>query len=326
MKKLHYLFYEIAVTLGAAACSNDLEHPAKNVLEAPVVTVPSVKESSALLTWNPVANANTYLYSLDGDEEQSTDQNTIELNGLKPEQSYTFRVKAQKSGSRYFDDSEYTEVTFTTTSHVTVYRVATFGDDWDTWHYEYNNNGTPKHIYRLYNNAIEREWLFDYDGTNVTVTGHDNYAITLNEQGYAATFTNGTDTYEYTYDSDGYMTQVKENGNVVSNITIEDGNIMKWSRFADDGTEQFKIHTYSAIPNVGGAHCIYSESCGAGRWLVETGLFGKASADCHTSNKWDYSDTSSTFTFEYDANNCIAKESKNYNGDVENYYYTYLSE
>lgn len=105
--------------------------------------------------------------------------------------------------------------------------------------------------------------------------------MTLNDQGYVATFVDGSNTYEYTYDENGYMTKAEKNGNIASNITIENGNITQWTRFSD-GVEQFKVQTYSAVPNVGGAHCIYAEGSGLSRWLVETGLFGKASANCHT--------------------------------------------
>lgn len=45
--------------------------------------------------------------------------------------------------------------------------------------------------------------------------------MTLNDQGYVATFVDGSNTYEYTYDENGYMTKVEKNGNIASNITIE---------------------------------------------------------------------------------------------------------
>ena len=51
-------------------------------------------------------------------------------------------------------------------------------------------------------------------------------------------FVDGSNTYEYTYDENGYMTKVEKNGNIASNITIENGNIMQWTRFSD-GIEQF---------------------------------------------------------------------------------------
>ena len=264
MKKYFYLLAMLAVVLGATACSDDDNHPSTNILDKPEVTVPDVKESSAVITWKAIGNATAYIYSLNNGSEQSTDQNTIQLTGLEPEKSYTFKVKAQKTGSIYFEDSDYAEITFTTTSEVTVYRIATFADDWDKWYYEYNDNGTVKRVYRLYEGELDREWLFAYDGNNIT-------------------------------------------------------------RFSD-GIEQFKVQTYSAVPNVSGAHCIYAESSGASRWLVETGLFGKASANCHTSSGWQHSSSTATYTFEYDENSCIKEESKNYDGYIENFYYTYFSE
>lgn len=325
MKKYYYLLIALAALLSMAACSNDNDYPDKNVLDKPEVTVPSVLESSAIVSWKAIGNATAYIYSLNGGAEQTTDQNTVELNNLEPEKSYNFKVKAQKTNSLYFDDSEYTEITFTTTSHVPVYRVATFADDWDKWYYEYNNNGTVKRAYRLTGDGgLDREWLFAYDGNNITVTGKNNYSMTLNDLGYVAVFVDGSSNYEYTYNEDGYMTQAKKNGTVCSNIVIEKGNIVTWSKFSD-GVEKLKVHTYSAVPNVGGAHSVYSESCGVSRWLVETGLFGKASTHCHTSGGWEGS-TASAFTFEYDANNCIKQEMKDYDGYVENFFYTYIGE
>lgn len=324
MKKLSYLFLMPAFIFSMAGCSgNDIaSHADKNILPAPTVTVPSVLESSAVITWKAVDNATTYVYSLNGGEEKMTAENTLKISDLTPETTYSFKIKAQKTGSKYFEDSEYSEISFKTTAHIKTYQVATFADDWDTWYYDYNDNNTIKRVYRMYNGAIEREWDFTYNGSEVTVTGKNNYTITLNDKGYVATFINGSDTYNYTYDDDGYMTKVEKNGNIVSNIVIEKDDIIKWSKF-EDGVEKWKIHTYSAVPNVGGAHCIYSEGSGIDRWLIETGLFGKASTDCHVSNCWDYSATGSTFTFEYDNNGCIKKECKNYDGYIENYFYTY---
>lgn len=324
MKKYFYLLAMLAVVLSATACSDEENHPSKNILDKPEVTVPDVRESSAVITWKAIGNATAYIYSLDNGSEQSTDQNTVQLTGLEPEKSYTFKVKAQKTGSIYFEDSEYAEISFTTTSKSSVYRIATLADSWDKWYYEYNENGTVKRVYRLYEGELEREWLFAYEGSNIAVTGRNTYNMTINDQGYVATFVDGSNTYEYTYDENGYMTKAEKNGTTVSNITIENGNIMQWTRFSD-GVEQFKNQTYSALPNVGGSHCIYAEGCGPGRWLVETGLFGKASTNCHTSSGWQHSSITATYTFEYDENGCIIQESKNYNGDIENYYYTYFS-
>jgi hypothetical protein len=109
MKKYFYLLAMLAVVLGATACSDDDNHPSTNVLDKPKVTVPDVKESSAVITWKAIGNATAYIYSLNNGSEQSTDQNTIQLTGLEPEKSYTFKVKAQKKQSIYFKDSDYAE-------------------------------------------------------------------------------------------------------------------------------------------------------------------------------------------------------------------------
>ena len=64
MKKYFYLLAMLAVVLGATACSDDDNHPSTNILDKPEVTVPDVKESSAVITWKAIGNATAYIYSL----------------------------------------------------------------------------------------------------------------------------------------------------------------------------------------------------------------------------------------------------------------------
>ena len=100
---------------------------------------------------------------------------------------------------------------------------------------------------------------------------------------------------------------------------------MRWSKLRD-GAEVWKLHTYDSALNVGGCHAITAEGIGASRWFVESGLFGKACKNLHTSNQWDYSDTGSTFTFDFDANGCVTAEHKLYGTDTENFFYSYVAE
>ncbi|MBP1614168.1 MAG: Fibronectin type domain [Bacteroidetes bacterium] len=325
MKTRIILWAVLATLFSFVSCDNDENYQDKNILGKPEVTVANVKESSAVVTWKSVDNANVYVYRINNGDEQTTENNTIQLTGLDTEKTYTIDVKAQKSGSLYFEDSEFSQASFTTTSHVVVYRIATFADDWDTWYYEYNDNGTVKRVYRLYDGQLDREWVFAYSGSSVSVTGKDTYTMTLNDKGYVATFITGQDTYAYTYNDNGNMIKVEKNGNIYSNAVIENGNIIKWSKFTD-GVEQFKVQTYSEVPNVGNTHCIYSERAGISHWLVETGLFGNASAYCHKTSGWDYSSVAAAYSFEYDQNGCIKKEIKDYAGSIENFSYTYYAE
>lgn len=333
-KSALWLAMAAAVAFGftATSCSDDPDHPDKNVLETPMMQAPQLTSNSATLSWKKCANANMYVYTVNNGPEMMTYEPTVTLEGLTPETTYTFKVKARRDYSEYFEDSEYTSIKFTTLEKVearAVYHVATYGDDWDRWFYEYNPDWTVKRVYRTVDGtaegALDREWVFAYNGNTINVTGKNEYTITLNEQGCATQMIDGSKTYDYVYDADGYLIQVYKNGNVVSNLTVENGNIMQWSKMKD-GSEVWKIHTYDSNLNVAGIHAIYSEECGASRWLVETGLFGKASANLHTSNQWDYSSTGSTFTFEFDANGCVSREKKLYGTDEENSYYTYVKE
>ncbi|MDE7141942.1 MAG: DUF4595 domain-containing protein, partial [Muribaculaceae bacterium] len=202
-----------------------------------------------------------------------------------------------------------------------------YGDKYDTWFYSYNSDWTPKRIYRTTdgteNGPLDREWIFAYDGNTITVTGKNEYTMTRNEQGYVTRLVEGSTTYDYAYDEEGHMIQASKNGEVVSNITIENGDITKWSRFSN-GAEQWKLHTYMPVENVGGCHAITAESIGASRWLIETHLFGVASKHLHATNVWEGAEKSSTFTFDTDDKGRVTAEHKLYGESLEEYFYTYM--
>ena len=216
-KSALWLAMAAAVAFGftATSCSDDPDHPDKNVLETPMMQAPQLTSNSATLSWKKCANANMYVYTVNNGPEMMTYEPTVTLEGLTPETTYTFKVKARRDYSEYFEDSEYTTIKFTTLEKVqtrAVYHVATFADDWDRWFYEYNPDWTVKRIYRTVDGTAEgtldREWNFAYSGTNLQVTGKNEYTITLNDKGYVATLVDGSKTYDYIYDADGYLIQV----------------------------------------------------------------------------------------------------------------------
>ncbi len=325
MKKYFYLMMAAVAGFTMTSCDaaeDAIDDIVANDLATPAPVAAAVGEDSATITWDAVANATTYAYTVNDGDEQTTTETSISLTDLEAETTYTVKVKAQYPGSIYFNESDYGSVSFTTTSIVIVYRIASFADDWDTYYYDFNDDGTVDRVYRLWDGELDKEWVFAYSGTSISVTGSSTYAITLNDAGYVATLNDGSNDYAYTYDENGYMIEVSKNDSVISSSVIEDGNIMSWSKLSD-GETVWKDHTYSSSLNIARVHCIYSESCGFSRWLAETNLMGEASVNCHATNKWDYSDTSSVFSFEYDSNNCISQEIKDYDGYIENFFYTY---
>ena len=321
------------------ACSSDDEYPKTNQLATPELKAGIVTNKSATIQWNAISNAESYTYSINGGEEQVVTSTSVTLSNLNPLTSYSIKIKAVAKESLYFVDSEYTEFSFTTLETpptVTAYRILTLADDWDKWYYEYNTDGTVGRVYRLNTDgSLDREWKFSYNGHEITTTGKNEYKMTTNDKNLVVKFIPETGKeYTYEYNAEGYMTKISLNGTVISNIVIENGNIIKWSKWTQAASdtapvEHFKLHTYSTQTNPGGVHCIYSEQTGASRWLVETGLFGKGSVNCHLSSVWDYyegnAEKTSTYSFKVDTNTNIIQEMKLYGSNLESYFYSYQS-
>ncbi len=210
------------------------------------------------------------------------------------------------------------------------YRIASFADDWDTWVYSYDDAGKLVSIVRGEN---DRVYEFQYKAPGVVIKytkggeAKNDITLTLNDNGLCTKFVDEYgDEFTYTYDANGYVTSVKKFDELKANVVIENGNIAKWSKF-ENGAEVWKVHTYGAADNVNGIHNIYAEF-GAGRFLRETGLFGKGTAKLCTVNQWDKEGgTPSELNYEYDDNGNIVKEIKTFpnkpDSKAENYFYTW---
>ncbi|WP_302585730.1 DUF4595 domain-containing protein [uncultured Alistipes sp.] len=205
------------------------------------------------------------------------------------------------------------------------YRVKTYslvGDGWaDVYQYTYDSEGRVTHIYR----EEGKDYTLVYDGSKITMTNSGNrYAeMELGANGYVAKMTDEwDDVREYAYDAKGHMTQIKKNGEVVSEIAWEQECLVTWTR-TRDGELQTKNHTYTGMPNTNRIFNIHSEASDPSRWLYETGLFGKPSVYLCESSKWAHSETASVYTYDTDDNGCVVKENKNYGGDMEYFEYTW---
>lgn len=205
------------------------------------------------------------------------------------------------------------------------YRVKTYslvGEGWaDVYQYTYDSEGRVTHIYR----EEGKDYTLVYDGSKITMTNSGNrYAeMELGANGYVAKMTDEwDDVREYAYDAKGHMTQIKKNGEVVSEIAWEQECLVTWTR-TRDGELQTKNHTYTGTPNTNRIFNIHSEATDPSRWLYETGLFGKPSVYLCESSKWAHSETAAVYTYDTDDNGCVVKENKNYGGEMEYFEYTW---
>ncbi len=209
-----------------------------------------------------------------------------------------------------------------------TYRLVKYVDAWSgSFDYHYGTDGKISTIDRVeeYGNSTYR---FDYkDGQKLDIYEEymDNgelkssvkYAVVLNDKGFATKF----GSYQITYDASGRMTKVEKEGDLVSEITWQNGNITKWTR-KKDGAWQEKLHTYGTDKNVGKIHNIFCEECGIPRWLMGIGLGGVATGSLCTSNSWG---DPSVSPYEYEANDdgYVTKETKIYGEDKEIGLYTW---
>lgn len=211
-----------------------------------------------------------------------------------------------------------------------VYRMTSFsniGDGWeDKWIFTYNADGTLKEANR---GDADHDWLFTYSGSNVTVklgNGNAAYDIVLDEKGHATSIKDyaANCTYTFVYDNAGFLVKGFKDGTATTEVAIQNDCIMNWTRIGETGW-RYKDHTYdSAIKNLGGIHTSYSEDSGISRWMHETGLLGKGSAYICLTAQWRDRDKKAEYQYEYDANGCVTKEIKYYDGALDSTYgFTY---
>ncbi len=108
------MLYKVAKDVTASAWADHNPGP----LAAPVInTTPAVDHQSATFSWEAVANATGYAYTIDGGVEQTTTSTSVKVDGLTPETAYskTLAVRALGDGAEY-QDSEPASYTFAFTT------------------------------------------------------------------------------------------------------------------------------------------------------------------------------------------------------------------
>lgn len=111
-KKLLFLTFLVSGTL-LAGCSDD-EKPVDPVaLDTPVLAEGVVTQVSLGVVWDAVANAASYVCTLDDGAATPVTQPEVLFDGLEPGRSYTVKVKAV-AGQKQYLDSEFAGITVAT--------------------------------------------------------------------------------------------------------------------------------------------------------------------------------------------------------------------
>ncbi len=200
---------------------------------------------------------------------------------------------------------------------VRTHRVKTMGDSWsDPYTFSYDASGRVSSIVSKSDNRV-----FEYNGNTLVIkdNGTVEYTMTLNSDGFATKVVSADHTWDITYDANGYMIEGKKDGVKCTSQSIEDGNILYWTRYdKDNDFWRMKDATfYTDKVNTGCIQTHYAEDLGFKRWAWEARLFGYASVNLMESCRWhNYGDElaakTAVYIYEYDADGMVKKETKYY--------------
>jgi len=200
-------------------------------------------------------------------------------------------------------------------------RLAMCGDEWDKYVFTYGADGKLSLVNR---NNGERTWTFTWAGNVGTAKyvkdGEEkgNWVFTLGANGFLSTFANEWgDTWGFTYTSDNHVDKIErtDKGAVKANHVWANGDLSKWSRFKDDGSEEWKIQSFLPDENVGGIFADACDKSGVDRWIFEVGFCGKPSAHLLDQAGWQGSDAIAVHTYEKDEDGFVTKVNKVYGTD-----------
>lgn len=181
--------------------------------------------------------------------------------------------------------------------------------------YNYNSDGKVASVVSKDDNRV-----FEYSGNKLTIKDNDviEYTMTLNNKGFATAVENADHKWAIEYDADGYMIKGTKDGVQCTSQSISDGNILYWTRFDDKNNFwRMKDATYLDKLNIGCIQTHWAEDLGFKRWAWEARLFGNTSVNLMEACVWHnfgdvMAEKTAVYTYEYDANGLVTKETKYY--------------
>ena len=252
------------------------------------------------------------------------------LSGLVPGTLYHVRAYATNAeGTGYGAD-----VTFTTASLLKTIGVV-YSDGVEKYEFFYNSDKTKiTKIDDYWNDELDKTITYDYSvpGKLTRTSGSSATVYDINAQGMVTKEDwGGGEWAAYEYDADGYLVKIIEHWGSADHLkmqaVITNGNIMKHTTYADDGTtvKKIKEFTYTTGENVNNIH---QASMIDNNTKPCANLFGKSSKKLvDFLEYWDprTSDPKgkTTITYEFDSKNRPSKITRAGNGWQEVYTYTY---
>lgn len=192
------------------------------------------------------------------------------------------------------------------------WRVKTY----NSYTYSYNADGKVASIVSKDDNRV-----FEYNGNTLTIKDNDavEYTMTLNADGFATKVTNADgNVWDIQYDAKGYLVEAKKDGVKCTSQSIEDGNILYWTRYdKENDFWRMKDATYLTTKNTGCIQTHWAEDLGFKRWAWEARLFGNTSVNLMESCVWhnfgdNFAAKTAVYTYEYDNNGLVTTETKWY--------------
>ncbi len=190
-------------------------------------------------------------------------------------------------------------------------RLERFSDGFDSWTYYTDDQGR---ISRVKSGTTSKVWDFDWRDSGIDIRGSDTFELEFGPEGMVSDLTDSRgNRYRYEYDRRGYMTSVLKNGNTVASMKMTGGNTAAVAAITQDVSGRdssiaFCDYHYREEANSCGIHSVLSGRSGIPRWLLETGLFGRATERLPAGYRWNDDGRGGSFEYVFDADGNVIRQ------------------